>query len=72
MQYGGVAMVVFPNSERVECVKFNSFRIGKHCLLHVPRLASRVIRIQSFQDLNFNLLLGRVISNNFPTTAIPH
>ena len=51
MQYGGVMMKVLPNSERVECVKFNSFRVGKHCLLQVPRLASRVIRIQSFQDL---------------------
>ena len=51
MQYGGVAMVVFPNSERVEFYPFNSFRVGKHYLLPTPRLASRVIRIQSFQDL---------------------
>jgi len=50
MQYGGVTIVVFPNSERVECIKFNSFRVGKHYLLHAPRLESRVIRIQSFQD----------------------
>ena len=48
---GGVMMELFPNSERVECVKFNSFRVGKHCLLLASRLASRVIRIQSFQDL---------------------
>jgi len=51
MQYGGVAMEVFPSSERVECVKFNSFRVGTYCLLHAPSLAARVIRIQSFQDL---------------------
>ena len=29
-----VAMEMFPNSERVECVKFNSFRVGKYCSLH--------------------------------------
>ena len=51
MQYGGVTIGAFPNSERVEYIKFNSFRVGKYCLLHAPRLASRVIRIQSFQDL---------------------
>ena len=51
MQYGGLVTEMFSNSEGVECAKFNSFRVGKYCLLHAPRLASRVIHIQSFQDL---------------------
>ena len=67
MQYGGMGMVVFPNSERVEFYTFNSFRVGKHCLLYAPRFASRVIRIQSFQDLVpllASLVIGEIHSDS--------